>query len=149
MGSTHSDGNTVPQTVIRYSLSGSSFSYSLQSVGIQRLIRASLAQAATISSSSGEKSVLDKFPSSVLDLTALLFRLGVMTVGKEGLGFFGCNPYSQFFLHHPVLCLQPGRLVRPCRLASTATVDTGRRWLFSGCSVELLTLSSKRNIFWD
>lgn len=57
--------------------------------------------------------MLDKSPSSLLDLTALLFRVGGMTVGKEGLGFFGCNPYSQFFLHHSVLCLQPGRLVRP------------------------------------
>lgn len=113
LGSTHSDGNTVPQTVIGCPLSGSAFSYSLQSVGIQRLIRASRTQAATISSCSGEKSVLDTFPSSLLDLTALLFRLGVMIVGKEGLGFFGYNPSSQFFLHHPVLCLQPGRLVRP------------------------------------
>ena len=85
-----------------------------------------------------------------LFLTYLFFyHVYTMKVGKEGLGFFGSHHCYRFSaLPSAVLCLRSGLLVFQLS-ALIISKSKHRRIRFPGCSVKLLTLSLKRNIFWD
>lgn len=113
-------------------------------------IGVSRAQAVTTSSSSREASALDKCPFSSLALTALLLSLGSLQWERRSWVYLGPSPYCGFFPNHQQCCAyRLGSWCSSCQLLSTARVNTGRCWLFPGCSIKLLTLSLKKNIFWD
>lgn len=85
-----------------------------------------------------------------LFLTYLFFyHVYTMKVGKKRLGFFGSHHYYRFSaLPSAALCPQSGLLVLQLS-ALTISKSKHRQIRFPGCSVKLLTLNLKRNIFRD
>lgn len=103
----------------------------------------------------GAKAILGEICSRLI---SLLFswpdcssvKSRVATVGKKGLGFFGSSHCYQFFLLlSAVLCLWSGLLV--LQLSSLINSKSKYRQMLTGPRMlwKLLTLSLKRNIFWD